>query len=68
MFLAHGWHAMAGQWVTNEKGLIPNVDRLPLETHNFSTTAAALLGSLGTTVVELRRTVEALRELPRPVA
>lgn len=67
MLTAHGWHAMAGQWVNNEKGLIPNVRRLPVDTGNFSDTAAGLLGSLGTTAAELHEAIEALRALPRPV-
>lgn len=66
MLLGHGWHAVSGQWVINEKGLLPNVGRLPVDTGDFSSTAAALLGSLGTTAVELRRTIRALRGLPRP--
>jgi hypothetical protein len=68
MLVAHGWHAMAGQWVINEKGLIPGVARLSVDTGDFSSTAATLIGSLGTTTAELRDTIEALRELPRPPA
>lgn len=67
MLAAHGWHAAAGQWVTNEKGLIPNVARLPMDTDGFSSTAAALLGSLGSTTDELLATIAKLRALPRPV-
>lgn len=39
MLCAHAWHAAAGVWVTNEKGLVPGVDRLPLETGGFSAAA-----------------------------
>jgi hypothetical protein len=66
MLLAHGWFAHAGRWVVNEKGLIPGVDLLPLDTGHFGETAAALLGSLGTTADELRGSIARLRDLPRP--
>lgn len=68
MLLAHGWHAMAGQWVINEKGLIASVGRLPVDTRNFSSTAAALLGSLGSTGADLQAAITGLRGLPRPDA
>lgn len=66
MLTAHAWHAAAGQWVTNEKGLVPNVARLPIDTAGFSAAAAAALGNFGTTAEELLATIERLRELPRP--
>ncbi|HWM16414.1 MAG TPA: nucleotidyltransferase domain-containing protein [Microbacterium sp.] len=66
MLLAHGWHASAGQWVVNEKGLIPNVDRLPLDTHGFSVRASELLSSLGSVPSALLETIDGVRELPRP--
>ncbi|WP_241843139.1 nucleotidyltransferase family protein [Agromyces albus] len=68
MLAAHGWHAAAGQWVTNEKGLIPNVARLPMDTNGFSSSAATLLGALGSTTDEILQTIAKLRELPRPVS
>jgi hypothetical protein len=68
MFAAHGWHAAAGRWVVNEKGLIPDVARLPIDTDGFSSSAAALLGALGATADELMETIAKLRALPRPVA
>lgn len=66
MLTAHGWHAAAGTWVTNEKGLVPNVARLPIDTGGFSAAAAAALGNLGTSAEELLAAVGRLRELPRP--
>nr|WP_269779079.1 nucleotidyltransferase domain-containing protein [Propioniciclava soli] len=39
MFCAHGWHAAAGSWPTNEKGLVVDVARLALDTHDFSVRA-----------------------------
>ncbi|MCR2784539.1 MULTISPECIES: nucleotidyltransferase domain-containing protein [unclassified Microbacterium] len=66
MLLAHGWHAAAGVWVTNEKGLIPNAARLALDSRGFSARAASVLGALGSTSDELQRSIAELRELPRP--
>jgi predicted nucleotidyltransferase len=66
MLTAHAWHAAAGNWVTNEKGLVTNVARLPIATGGFSAAAARALGNLGTSPAELHATIERLRELPRP--
>ncbi|WP_396657779.1 nucleotidyltransferase domain-containing protein [Microbacterium oxydans] len=66
MLIAHAWHAAAGQWVTNEKGLVPNVARLPIDTEGFSAAAAAVLGSIGTAPEELLASIAQLRGLPRP--
>lgn len=68
MLTAHAWHAVAGQWVTNEKGLVPNVARLTIDTGGFSVAAAEALGNLGTTPEELLASIARLRELPRPSA
>ncbi|WP_344096596.1 nucleotidyltransferase domain-containing protein [Microbacterium deminutum] len=68
MLVAHGWHAAAGRWVTNEKGVIPNVAGLPIDTAGFSSAAASVLGALGTTTDELLTSVATLRALPRPAA
>jgi len=67
MLTAHAWHASAGNWVTNEKGLVTNVARLPIDTGGFSAAAAAALGALGTSPDELLASISRLRELPRPV-
>lgn len=66
MLTAHAWHASAGNWVTNEKGLVTNVARLATDTRGFSAAAAAALGNLGTSPDELLATITRLRELPRP--
>ncbi|MGO4488471.1 nucleotidyltransferase domain-containing protein [Microbacterium sp. 2RAF4] len=66
MLIAHAWHAVAGQWVTNEKGLVPNVARLSIDTAGFSAAAAAVLGCIGTSPDELLASIAALRGLPRP--
>jgi hypothetical protein len=66
MFVAHAWHAAADSWVTNEKGVIPNVAHLPIDSGGFAASAAALLGAIGTTTDELLTTIERLRALPRP--
>lgn len=68
MFVAHAWHAAAGSWVTNEKAVIPNVARLPIDSGGFAASAAALLGAIGTTTDELLTTIEQLRALPRPAS
>ena len=68
MLTAHAWHAAAGNWVTNEKGLVPNVARLPIDSAGFSASAALALGNLGTTPEELLASITRLRELPRPAA
>lgn len=64
--LAHGWHASCGQWVVNEKGVIPAVSRLRGGPPTFGADAAGILGSLGTTADELRASIARARDLPRP--
>jgi hypothetical protein len=66
MFAAHGWHALAGDWVTNEKSLVPSVARLHVDARGFSDTVASILGSVGTTPPELHDSIAAMREAPRP--
>ncbi|WP_435748378.1 nucleotidyltransferase domain-containing protein [Microbacterium sp. PMB16] len=66
MLLAHGWHAAAGEWVTNEKGLVPRVARLDLDSGDFSAAASAALASVGSSTDELLATIDAVRALPRP--
>ncbi|MBP2381689.1 nucleotidyltransferase domain-containing protein [Brachybacterium sacelli] len=47
MWCAHAWHAEAGTWVTNEKGVVTGVARLPLDTQDFAARAADALARLG---------------------
>lgn len=47
MWCAHAWHAEAGVWVTNEKGVVPQVARLPLDTRDFAERARVALAALG---------------------
>ncbi len=68
MLLAHAWHAAAGEWVTNEKGLVLNVAQLGIETFGFTTSATRVLGSLGHGPGDLARALGQLRALPRPDA
>lgn len=64
MWCAHAWHAEAGVWASTEKGLVPDVDRLPLGTHGFADRAATALAALGTPgTSELADAVDAVREL-----
>jgi predicted nucleotidyltransferase len=66
MLIAHGWHALAGEWVTNEKGLVPRVARLAVDTHGFSDVVASALGGVGQGTVELQQSIAAMRAAPRP--
>lgn len=66
MLTAHGWHALAGQWVTNEKALVPGVARLQVDARGFSEVVASILGDAGRTPSELRRSIAAMRAAPRP--
>lgn len=43
LWCAHAWHAEAGVWATTEKGLVPGVAALPIDTHGFADAAAAAL-------------------------
>lgn len=47
MLCAHAWHARAGVWVLNEKGVVPDTSRLPVDTHGFAQRAAAAIADLG---------------------
>jgi len=47
MWCAHAWHAEAGVWVTNEKGLVPGVAGLPIDTGGFAERARSALVMLG---------------------
>jgi len=66
MLVAHAWHAAAGVWVTNEKGLVPGVARLPLDSADFAFAATTILGGLGADPDELTASIGSLRRLPRP--
>lgn len=39
MLCAHAWRVAAGSWPPNEKGLIVDVDRLDIDTHQFAARA-----------------------------
>jgi len=66
LLLAHAWHAVAGEWATNEKGLVLDVDRLGIETNGFTASATRVLGSLGQDPGELDHAIARIRALPRP--
>lgn len=66
LICAHGLHADARSWVTNEKGLVPGVDRLQIMTGTFHKDVATVLGNLGSTASELHRAVDRLHEVLRP--
>lgn len=66
MLLAHAWHAAAGQWVTNEKGLVPSVSRLHIDSGGFSDLTSRALGRIGASMDELLAAIAAVRGLPRP--
>lgn len=68
MFTAHGWHALAGEWVTNEKALVPGVARLAVDTQGFGDAVASILSRVGRTSSQLHRSIAAMRAAPRPSA
>ncbi|MCD1267752.1 nucleotidyltransferase domain-containing protein [Microbacterium sp. MEC084] len=68
MLVAHAWHAAAGAWVINEKGLVPSAVRLGPGPRRFVDVATAALARPGATPEELAATIDALRAAPRPAA
>ncbi|HRW03306.1 MAG TPA: nucleotidyltransferase domain-containing protein, partial [Tetrasphaera sp.] len=58
MIAAHAWHAAAGQWVTNEKDLVPNVARLSPGSPDFSRRAGRALAHLGEDPEQLAAAIE----------
>lgn len=60
MLCAHAWHASAGSWVTNEKGVIVDVERLPVDSNEFASRAAAALSRLGNDPEQLESMVGAV--------
>jgi hypothetical protein len=63
LLCAHAFHADAGRWVTNEKGLVPAVATLPRAPAGFSRDAAQALGSLGATEESLAAAIETATRL-----
>lgn len=47
MLCAHAWHATAGNWPTNEKGVVVDVALLDLDTGDFATNARRALALAG---------------------
>lgn len=68
LLVAHAWHASAGEWVTNEKGLVPSTVRLGDAARRFVDVATTALARPGGTPEELAASVDALRAAPRPSA
>ena len=66
MLVAHAWHAVAGEWAINEKGLVLNVDTLDIDSHGFSDYATNALASLGSEPAELTAALLQLKNVPRP--
>lgn len=63
MLCAHAWHASAGSWVTNEKGAIVDVQRLPTDSHDFAARAATALTRLSTDTPQLVAVVDSVDQL-----
>jgi hypothetical protein len=63
MLCAHAWHAAAGSWATNEKGLVVDVDRLGLDTGSFAARVGRALTVEGTERRHLERVVHGVRGL-----
>ncbi|WP_203137269.1 nucleotidyltransferase domain-containing protein [Microbacterium sp. JZ31] len=68
LLVAHAWHADAGAWVLNEKGLVPGAVRLGATARRFVDVATAVLARPGGTPEELAASIDALRAAPRPTA
>lgn len=68
LLVAHAWHAAAGEWVTNEKGLVPACVRLGGSARRFVDIATTALARPGGTPEELAASIDALRAAPRPTA
>ncbi|MCP2031262.1 hypothetical protein L1277_001353 [Okibacterium sp. HSC-33S16] len=67
MLVAHGWHAYAREWVVNEKSLVPNVARLPVDSGGFSDAVASALSALGSGPDALHHAIASIRHLARPI-
>lgn len=63
MLCAHAWHAAAGSWPTNEKGLVVDVNRLDLDTHDFAPRAGRALALKSSAQNDLARVVDRVREV-----
>jgi len=66
MLVAHAWHAAAGEWAINEKGLVLNVATLDIDSHGFSEFATNALASVGRESAELAAVLLHLKNIPRP--
>lgn len=63
MLCAHAWHAAAGSWPTNEKGLVVDVGLLDIDSHDFAARAAQSLVAAGTTQEALVLLVGGVKEV-----
>jgi hypothetical protein len=63
MLCAHAWHATAGSWPTNEKGLVVDVVDLDLDTRNFTARAGQALTVQGSSQDDLALVVDRAREV-----
>ena len=66
ILVAHAWHAAAGEWAINEKGLVPNVATLEIDTHGFSEYATNALATVGREPADLASALLQLKGVPRP--
>jgi len=65
MFCAHAWHAAAGVWVTNEKGVVPDTASLSIDTRDFEQRATLALTQLGNPHDGLKRGLRSVRGVVR---
>lgn len=65
MFCAHAWHASAGAWVTNEKGIVPDTASLAIDTRDFAEQATCALSQLADPRDGLTRGISSVREVVR---
>ena len=63
MLCAHAWHAAAGRWSTNEKGLVVDVAALDIPTHDFARRATEALTCPSSSRGDLAAVAERTRSL-----
>lgn len=66
MLLAHGGHALAGEWVTNEKGLVTRVAQLPIDSRGFGDSVSTVVERVGSNPADLHDSIARMRAVSRP--
>lgn len=63
LICAHAWYASAGVWALNEKGLLPGLERLPVDTQGFAAAARRSLAALDDTPEGMASTISQTQDL-----